>query len=93
MMGLIVPQTQNASHKKIYIFESLCLPPNFFNMLVIHSCSRVVARRHQEVCEDGELVLCEFLLVVLPVVLVGPLEVLQSLLNNHLQRNMRWKVG
>ena len=58
-----------------------------FGCLVI-SCSRVVARRHQEVCEDRELVFCELLLVVVPVVLVGPLEVLQGLLNNHLQCNM-----
>ena len=58
---------------------------SLFLMCLVISCSGVVARRHQEVCEDRELVLGELLLVLLPVVLVGPLEVLQGLLNNHLK--------
>ena len=45
----------------------------------------VVARRDKEVCEDGQLVVGEFGLVVLPVVLVGALEVLKSFLKCHLQ--------
>ena len=38
----------------------------------------IVAGGDEEVCEDGQLVLCERLLVLCPVVLVGSLEVLQK---------------
>ena len=38
----------------------------------------IVAGRDEEVCEDGQLVLGERLLVLRPVVLVGSLEVLQK---------------
>lgn len=41
----------------------------------------VVAGRHEEVCEHGQLVLREGQLVFGPVVLVGPLEVLENLLD------------
>ena len=47
--------------------------------------SRVVTRRHEQIGEHGQLVLRELLLVVLPVVLVGPLELLQGVLDARLK--------
>ena len=44
----------------------------------------VVAGRNQQISQDGQLVVGKLHLVLVPVVLVGPLEVLQTLLDCHL---------
>ncbi len=48
--------------------------------------SSVIARRDEQVRQHGQLVLGETLLVLLPVVLVGALELLKGLLHARLQR-------
>ncbi len=47
---------------------------------------RVVAGRDEEVGEHRQLVLGELELVILPIVLVGALELLQSLLHTRLKK-------
>ena len=50
-------------------------------ILEVRMCSGVVARRYQEVGKDTELVLCQLLFVLGPVILVGSLEVLEDILD------------
>lgn len=45
----------------------------------------VVTRGNQQVGEDQQLVICELLLVLLPVVVMSPPEVWQSFLYSHLE--------
>ena len=44
-------------------------------------CSGVIAGRYEEVGENTELVLCQLLFVLGPVILVGSLEVLEDILD------------
>ena len=43
--------------------------------------SSIVARRHQQVSEDSQLVLCQPLLVLGPIVLMRPFELLEDILD------------
>ena len=54
---------------------------NFGDFLVLG----IITRRNQEVGEHSQLIVGKLLFVILPVVLMRPFEVLQSLLNRHLK--------
>lgn len=53
-----------------------------------HLC--IIAGWNQEVSEHQELVICELLLVLLPVVMVGPPEIGQCFLHSHLPAQLGW---
>ena len=57
--------------------QTLRLTRKLYNMITTEML-RIVARRHEEVGEDSQLVLRQPLLVLRPVVLVGSLEVLKK---------------
>ena len=53
------------------------------------TCLGIVAGGHQQVSQHQQLVISELLFVLLPVVMVSPAEVRQSLLHRHLQERER----
>lgn len=62
--------------------QGLESPPRHRLVFVVRFLG-IVTRGDQQVGEHQELVVCELLLVLLPVVMVSPPEVRQSLLHSH----------
>lgn len=93
-LKVVLIRHQDFQHKVLYVINffwvSFISQKNFDILIFPRRNLCIIAGWNQEVSEHQELVIRELLLVLLPVVVVGPPEIGQRFLHSHLPAQLGW---